>query len=78
MSECSSKQIKNEKTVRRWHSWFKKYNSFPHPNHYVQMQLKAIPKIFEDTQKQRNLWMKLHQQISKHFHLSQWHYILRL
>ena len=47
MSECGIKQIKNEKTVRRWHSWFKKYNSFPHPNHYVQMQKKVIPKIFE-------------------------------
>ena len=47
MSEYGIKRIKNERTVRNWHHWFKQHESFPHPNHYVQMQMKVIPKVFE-------------------------------
>ena len=37
----------NEKTIRRWHQWFRHHDSFPHPNHYVQMGKKVLPKLFE-------------------------------
>ena len=47
MSKFGIKGIENYRTVQRWHLWFKKHNSFPHPNPYVQMQMKVIPKIFE-------------------------------
>ena len=47
LCELGIKATMNEKTIRRWHQWFRKHNKFPHPNHYVQMGKKVLPKVFE-------------------------------
>ena len=37
----------NARTVMRWNRLFRKNNSFPHPNPYIQMGKKVKPTLFE-------------------------------
>ena len=58
LCECGIKATMNEKTIRRWHQWFRRNETFPHPNHYVQMGKKVMPKLFEAFPKAKNMIKK--------------------
>ena len=66
LCDCGIKATMNEKTIRRWHQWFRKHESFPHPNPYVQMGKKVLPKLFESYPKVTKM---IHQFASNNLHI---------